>query len=109
MTSMLLTDRYERGAAVAGAVGAIRVFTRLRTNVEGATDGLVLSPAIAGERPSGPKNAPQPSPASGRGRFSIYTAESFVQSRGVMFFSFAYFAADSSTIPRTNSRSGVIQ
>ena len=42
-------------------------------------------------------------------RCSVPTPIPCAQSRGVMFFSFAYFAADSSTIWRTSSLSGVIQ
>src|SRR6266496_3154232 len=82
MTSMLFTARYAAaaGAAVAPAVGA------------GAFIGSCVE--LCGKL---------------HGGSLVQHHISLPQSRGVMFFSFAYFAADSSTIERTSSLSGWIQ
>src|SRR5947199_7475399 len=80
MTSMLLTLRY--AVAAAGAAAGIGTSTKAGGPVRGHHCG-----------------APLRGPAQ----------ESLAQSRGVMLFSFAYFAADSSIILRSIALSDGIQ
>src|SRR5512147_2716398 len=111
MTSMLLIDRYAAAAASARTAGA----------------GMFMAAVVAcacrwgaGARGQYGVLSPQPSPAAGRSAVGRTAPESgpgcsapdhdsLPQSRGVMPFSFAYFAADSSTISRTSFLSGWIQ
>src|SRR6266567_1547178 len=91
---MLLTERYDlatSGAALV-SVAATAAMGTIRKNVR--ANHRVPSPPDNGEE----------------GRvLSLAAQASLLQSRGVIFFSLAYAAADCSTIDRTSSRSGWIQ
>src|SRR6266496_6286928 len=83
MTSILLTVRYARGAAPVRGNAAVWTF--------------MLSPD------------PLPQPGEGVLQYFQAGGASFAQSRGVMFFSFAYLLAESSIIWRSIALSGAIQ
>src|SRR6266545_952826 len=114
MTSMLLTDRYDFATSSAAVVAVL---------VAAAMEGIVVT---CGQKPSSPSPLgtgervgvrglpqhyphPKPLPQAGEGTKVNYAQASLLQSRGVMFFSLAYAAADCSIIGRTSSRSGWIQ
>ena len=88
MTSMLLIARY--GAVAGAAAGAVDMALSGVRVIEGIGHAVVV-PACAG-------TTTEPLDAE--------CYDSLLQSRGVMPFSFAYSAADSSIIGRTSSWSG---
>src|SRR2546428_13916617 len=109
MTSMLLIDRYDFATSGA-AVVAVSVAAVMEWNRAACRQTQLLT---ARERGGHPQHYPHPNPLPQacrglRGRTLVAQA-SLPQSRGVMFFSLAYAAADCSTIDRTSSRSGWIQ
>ena len=112
MTSMLLTDRYAAAASVPAAGGGGghggHGSSRMSARANGPAEPCASPPVDAGTATSIAARTRGSGDACAAQRDAT-SSISLLQSRGVMFFSLAYAAADSSIIPRTSCLSGWIQ